>query len=311
MSAIICQSMLNETSAIYRLQMLKTSKEIPETIRAKEIYNQLCTRVSMDTTKSYSTSFSIGILCLDRSIRAAIYQIYGFVRLADEIVDTFHGFEKESLLDEYERDTFLAIDRKISTNPILHSFQQVVNRYGIDMDLIVAFLYSMRMDLDPRVYDKSNYDKYIYGSAEVVGQMCLYVFVNGDQQEYDQLSPGAKMLGSAFQKINFLRDINSDAMELGRVYFPGVDLNQFDEEMKHQLLDEIELEFEQAYIAIKKLPHHAKFGVFVAYIYYRHLTKHIRNRPAGQLLKGRVRISNRTKFWLLLKAYFNYYCGKI
>lgn len=270
----------------------------------KILYDQVSAKISQITTQKYSTSFSLGILCLDKSIRTPIYQIYGFVRIADEIVDSFHDYDKEMLLDEFERDTYLSIERKISTNPILNSFQEALHRYKIDIKLIKSFLHSMRMDLEAKSYDYSKYDEYIYGSAEAVGLMCLYVFVNGNQSEFNLLAPPARILGSAFQKINFLRDIQADATELGRVYFPNLDLKKFDDQMKISLLEEIDLEFDEALMGIKKLPKSSQFGVYVAYIYYRDLASKIKKTPANILLTKRIRISNWRKIWLLVHSYF-------
>lgn len=277
----------------------------------KILYDQLSAEISKQTTKKYSTSFSLGIFCLDKSIRKPIYQIYGFVRVADEIVDSFHEYNKKQLLDEFEKEAHLSIERKISTNPILNSFQEAVNTYKIDVELIKSFLYSMHMDLDARIYEKESYDKYIYGSAEVVGLMCLYVFVNGDKSEFERLSPEAKKLGSAFQKINFLRDIHQDGVELGRTYFPEVDLTEFDDKIKNKLLKEIDLEFDEAFIGIKKLPKNAQFGVYVAYIYYRDLSSQIKNMSAKVLLTKRASVSSNRKLWLLIKSYFKYKINQI
>jgi phytoene/squalene synthetase len=269
----------------------------------KSLYDAISLKASKDITKKYSTSFSIGILCLDRSIRDAIYRIYGFVRVADEIVDSFHGYEKEVLLDEFELETFKSIERAISTNPVLNSFQLAVNRYNINLDLIKSFLYSMRMDLNAKNHDKTSYDTYIYGSAEVVGLMCLYVFVDGRMEDYIRLKPKAMKLGSAFQKINFLRDIKEDSLALDRVYFPHLDLTRFDNDTKNQLLEEIELEFEEALNGIRELPATSQFGVYVAYLYYKELCKTIRQLSAKELLIKRARVSTFKKTCLLLKAY--------
>lgn len=269
----------------------------------KSLYDAVSLKASIDITKKYSTSFSIGILCLDRSIRDAIYQIYGFVRVADEIVDSFHGYDKEALLDEFEADTYKSIERGISTNPVLNSFQLAVNRYNIDIDLIKSFLHSMRMDLNAKNHDKTSYDTYIYGSAEVVGLMCLYVFVDGNLEDYIRLKPKAMKLGSAFQKINFLRDIKEDSLALGRIYFPHLDLSHFDNYTKNQLLEEIEIEFETALNGIRELPSTSQFGVYVAYLYYRELCHTIRHMPAKELLVKRARVSTFKKTCLLLKAY--------
>lgn len=270
----------------------------------KSLYDAISLRASIDITKKYSTSFSIGILCLDRSIRDAIYQIYGFVRVADEIVDSFHGYDKEALLDEFEADTYKSIERGISTNPVLNSFQLAVNRYNIDIDLIKSFLHSMRMDLNAKNHDKTSYDTYIYGSAEVVGLMCLYVFVNGDMEEYIRLRPMAMKLGSAFQKINFLRDIKEDSLHLGRVYFPGLNLAKFDNEIKNKLVEEIEFEFEVAIEGIKNLPNTSKFGVYLAFLYYKKLTSQIHVMKAKDLLIQRASVSNFAKMGLAIKVIF-------
>lgn len=269
----------------------------------KEVYDLLSGNISKQVTRAYSTSFSLGILSLDKSIRLPIYQIYGFVRLADEIVDSFHDFNKKQLLDEFEVDLYNALKRRISTNPILNSFQEVVHKYNIDYSLIDAFMYSMRMDLEATTHDSLSYDKYIYGSAEVVGLMCLYVFVNGNNKEYNKLAEYAKILGSAFQKINFLRDINADAIDLGRVYFPGVDLSDFSDIVKNKLLDEIKHEFDQAYIGIKALPKSARLGVYVAYIYYLELYKIIKKTSAKTLLEKRASVPNIKKLSLLIFAF--------
>lgn len=281
-----------------------SSKSIDMTLSSKILFDDVSRSISKIITKKYSTSFSLGILCLDKSIRNAIYQIYGFVRVADEIVDSFHGYEQKEMLDEFELDTFKSIQRKISTHPVLNSFQSVVNQYQIDKKLIESFLYSMRMDLDKKNYDTTNYEKYIYGSAEVVGLMCLQVFVNGNRAEYERLKPAAMKLGSAFQKINFLRDLKADAYELGRVYFPSVDLTHFDENTKNRLLIEIDTEFNEAYLGIKQLPKVAQFGVYVAYIYYRELAKVIRKMSAKELLTKRASVKNYKKFYLLVKSLF-------
>lgn len=280
-------------------ELAETSMELTS---PKSLYDEISLSTSIHITKKYSTSFSIGILCLDKSIRNAIYQIYGFVRVADEIVDSFHGYNKKELLDEFEQETFKSIERRISTNPVLNSFQAVVNRYNIDLSLIKSFLTSMRMDLESKSHDKSTYDTYIYGSAEVVGLMCLYVFVNGDMEEYIRLRPRAMKLGSAFQKINFLRDIKEDSMHLGRVYFPNLNLMRFDDELKNKLVDEIDLEFDIALEGIKELPQTSKFGVYVAYLYYKALTSKIYKMPAHELLKKRASVNNFKKLILAFRV---------
>lgn len=277
----------------------------------KQLYDDVSAEISKIITNKYSTSFSLGIYCLAASIRKPIYQIYGFVRVADEIVDSFHDFDKKQLLDEFELETYKSIERKISTNPVLNSFQEAVNTFKINRELIISFLHSMRMDLESRTYEKDSYDTYIYGSAEVVGLMCLYVFVEGDRAEYERLAPEAKKLGSAFQKINFLRDIHQDGVELGRTYFPNVDLSRFDDTIKNELIEEISLEFDEALLGIKKLPKNAQFGVYVAYIYYRDLSSQIKKMPSQILLNRRARVSNYRKTWLLTKSFIKYKLNRI
>lgn len=271
-----------------------------------EFYNNVSLQLSKKVTWNYSTSFTLGIRTLHRKLHNPIYAIYGFVRLADEIVDTFHDFDKAKLLQRFISDTWQAIDERISTNPILHSFQLIVHRYDIDRDLIEAFLHSMEMDLHNHSYNANGYNEYIYGSAEVVGLMCLKVFCNGDEKEYNRLKEPARKLGAAFQKVNFLRDMKSDFSERGRIYFPGVDFNFFNDTMKKQIEDEIESDFNEAYEGIKSLPSEAKFGVYVAYIYYRALLKRIRKEPAGVIRNARVRVPNKQKFALLLSSWVRY-----
>jgi len=239
-------------------------------------------------------------------LRNPIYSIYGFVRFADEIVDTFHQHNKKQLLDRFKKDTYLAIEEKISLNPILHSFQQTVNDYSIDHVLIDQFLTSMEMDLDGKKYSQASFEQYILGSAEVVGLMCLKVFCNGDQQAYDNLRPMAMRLGSAFQKINFLRDLKADYVDLGRAYFPGVDIERFDAESKKKIETSIAEDFREGYLGIKSLPKEAKLGVYVAYLYYLALFKKIKNTPAKSVLKRRIRIRNRQKFSILFYSYIKY-----
>jgi phytoene/squalene synthetase len=259
--------------------------------------------LSKRLTISYSTSFSWGIKAFAPEFRDPIYAIYGFVRVADEIVDTFHEFDKETLLQKFRRDTNEAIESGISTNPIIHAFQKVVNDFNIDIKLIDAFLDSMEMDLHESSYQRDDYDKYIYGSAEVVGLMCLYVFVNGDSEKYKKLEHSARMLGSAFQKVNFLRDIKSDLAERGRIYLPDVNKEyMINNENKKKLEKEIDAEFHQAFLGIVKLPIGVKLGVYSAYLYYIMLFKKIKRLDVNQLLNRRVRISNYHKFYLLLKS---------
>ena len=243
----------------------------------KELFDQVALKCSKLTTNSYSTSFSLGIKFLDKSIHNEIYAIYGFVRFADEIVDSFHDYFKEELLEEFKQETWRAIERKISLNPILNSFQWVINKYDIDHELIKSFLESMSMDLKDQVYDKDLYEKYILGSAKVVGLMCLKVFVNGSQAKYDELKEPAMSLGSAFQKINFLRDLGQDSNELGRSYFPQLQNQNLDQATKEELIIEIKKDFEDARAGIQKLPKNSRFGVYVAYTYYLDLLKKISN----------------------------------
>lgn len=304
MSLSLGSSLTVETVVEEKLITMPSSSHNMELTSSKYHFDEISDLTAKNITKKYSTSFSIGILCLDKSIRNAIYQIYGFVRVADEIVDSFHGYDKKALLDEFEEDTYKSIERRISTNPVLNSFQTAVHTYNIDKKLIEAFLYSMRMDLEASKHDKSSYDKYIYGSAEVVGLMCLCVFVNGDMTKYSRLKPQAMKLGSAFQKINFLRDIKEDSMQLGRIYFPSLNLTKFDDKTKDELITEIELEFDIALTGIKNLPLKARFGVYLAYLYYRALTTNIKQMPAIDLLKQRASVSNFTKLLLAFKVIF-------
>lgn len=265
----------------------------------KEVFDRLSFRCSRLTTGTYSTSFSLGIACLDRSLRDPIHSVYGFVRLADEIVDSFHDFNKAELLLRFSEDTHRAITEGISLNPILNSFQFVVNQFGIERELIDQFMESMQMDLEQKEHDLKSYDKYILGSAEVVGLMCLRVFCKGDDGQYHHLKSYAMRLGSAFQKINFLRDLNADYMVLGRTYFPGVDVGQFDAVTKRRIEQNIAADFEEGYKGIRQLPRHARFGVYVAYVYYLALFRKIRNTPSERMLNSRIRIPNRHKAGLL------------
>lgn len=273
----------------------------------KELFDRISHRTSSMVTKSYSTSFSLGILFLDKSLHQHIYSIYGFVRFADEIVDTFHGHDKQFLLDDFQKQTHDAIDRGISLNPILNSFQETVNEFQIDRDLIDTFLASMRMDINPlESYSQKEYEDYILGSAEVVGLMCLKVFCYGKQDQYDALKFEAMKLGSAFQKINFLRDLNADYYELGRTYFPGIDISDFNNETKALIEADIEKDFSTGYKGILKLPKKARFGVYVAYVYYYALFQKIKATPAEVILSKRVRIPNHNKYGLLLSSYFKH-----
>lgn len=266
----------------------------------KALFDDVSMQCSRLSTQLYSTSFSLGIRCLDKSLRDPIHSIYGFVRFADEIVDSFHEYNKETLLNRFETETYQAIDDKISLNPILNSFQHTVNQYNIEHELIENFLKSMRMDLSMKSFDANGIDEYILGSAEVVGLMCLRVFCNGDNTLYQKLKGNAMKLGSAFQKINFLRDLKADYETLGRNYFPGLDFHHFDDNAKKKIESEIAHEFAEGYQGIKQLPQKAKFGVYIAYIYYSALFKKIRNTPPRQVMTSRIRIRNRYKITLLL-----------
>ena len=269
----------------------------------KEIFDQLSREMSKMTTKRYSTSFSIGIRFLHNDLRDPIYSVYGFVRFADEIVDSFDGHNKSYLLDKFTKDTYEAIENKISLNPILNSFQEVVNKYQIPHELIDTFLRSMEMDLEKKAYNKDGYDEYILGSAEVVGLMCLKIFLEGDHNEYEKLKKYAMKLGSAFQKINFLRDLNEDYNELGRTYFPGINLNDFNNTVKKNIENDIEVDFELGYKGILMLPKKARFGVYMAYKYYFKLFKKIKRTNAEVILEERVRIPNRNKARILVTSY--------
>ena len=266
----------------------------------KYIYDNISQECSKNTTQTYSTSFSLGIKALNKELHQPIYNIYGFVRLADEIVDTFHDFDKETLLLKFKNDTHEAIKDRISLNPILNSFQDVVNSYNIDLDLVDTFLNSMEMDLNPTTYDESKYEKYILGSAQVVGLMCLKVFLNGNQIQYNELKPHAMSLGSAFQKINFLRDIKADYNNLGRTYFPNVDMDAFNLEDKVLIERDIQKDFEHALIGVKKLPKSSRAGVYLTYVYYYKLFEKIQSISYSKILSQRIRINNFRKMYLVL-----------
>lgn len=269
----------------------------------KALYDSVSIRSSRMITKAYSTSFSLGILGLDKKYHDPIYAIYGFVRFADEIVDSFEGYPQKELLERFWKDTYLALDEKISLNPVLNSFQQVVNTFEIDRGLIETFLKSMEMDLYKNDYDEEGYKAYILGSAEVVGLMCLKVFVDGSEERYQTLKMPAMQLGSAFQKINFLRDLHADYKKLGRTYFPGVDLNNFDETVKTEIEADIDIDFRAGYEGIKQLPKGARFGVYIAYVYYYSLFKKIKKTHCDIILSQRVRISNKRKYGLFLSSF--------
>ena len=268
----------------------------------KNLYDEVSLKCSEITTKYYSTSFSLGIRLLDKEIHSPIYSIYGFVRLADEIVDSFHEFDKAKLLNEFKENTKQAIENKISLNPILNSFQEVVNKHNIDWEHIQDFLSSMESDLNQKKHDEDSYKQYIKGSAEAVGLMCLRVFCNNDNKLYNDLEKYAIYLGSVFQKVNFIRDISADYNELKRVYFPQLNINEFNEEEKNKIEDDIEKEFSLALIGIKQLPKSAKKGVFLAYSYYYSLFKKIKSTPADKIMTKRIRIPNFTKFLILIKV---------
>ena len=273
----------------------------------KELFDKISYKCSHEVTSLYSTSFSLAVKMLSPKIQKDIYAIYGFVRFADEIVDTFHDYEKEVLLDEFEDDLGKALSRGLSLNPILNSFQDVENRYGIDIELINSFLKSMRADLHKQDYgDVSDYEEYIYGSADVVGLMCLKVFVQGDAKKYEELREPAMKLGSAFQKVNFLRDHKDDTQNLHRSYFPHIEGTFMDAESKRKIIEEIHNDFDDAYKGILKLPMEAKFGVYTAYIYYKKLLVKLTRTDAEKILEKRIRISNPMKMFLLTKSFVSY-----
>ena len=274
----------------------------------KELFDQVSFDTSKLVTKKYSTSFSLAVKMLSPTIRSAIYNIYGFVRFADEIVDTFHDYKNEELLDDFEKEYYKALENGISLNPILNSFQATVKRYNITDDLVKSFLKSMRADLSKTAYEtQEEYNEYIYGSADVVGLMCLKVFVDGDDEKYNELKNAAMRLGSAFQKVNFLRDLKDDFELLNRSYFPNVDLTSLDTESKHLIIQEIEDDFDFAFNhGILKLPVEAKFGVYMAYRYYRRLLKKLNSVPSSEIIETRVRISDPMKINLLARSYVKY-----
>jgi len=277
----------------------------------KIIFDNVSAECSKIVTKRYSTSFALGINFLGRELRAPIYAIYGFVRLADEIVDSFHDYDKVALLAKFRRDCFEAIDEGISLNPILHTFQQVVNQFQIERELITLFLESMEMDLQRETYTPEKYERYILGSAQVVGLMCLHVFTNGDKTAYECLKDAAMMLGSAFQKVNFLRDINADYYVLSRTYFPDVDLSTFSDSEKKQIETDIQREFDAALVGIRNLPETSRRGVYLAYVYYQKLFDKIKNKSAKQVLEARIRISNLRKFALMFNSTVRYKTNRL
>lgn len=272
----------------------------------KQKFDIVSLNCSKYTTKYYSTSFSLGILFLDKEFRDSIYSIYGFVRFADEIVDSFHDYNRRYLLEKFRADTYDALENKISLNPILNCFQQTVHQAKIDQQLIDLFLDSMAMDLERVEYNSSTYDRYILGSAEVVGLMCLKVFVKGDARLYEKLKPSAMKLGAAFQKVNFLRDIKYDHDDLGRMYFPGVDISNFTTHEKRQIEGEIINDFQEALAGIKQLSTGSRRGVYLAYFYYKKLFDRIRYTPANDIMKKRIRIPNGYKFLFMVNSYIRH-----
>ncbi len=273
---------------------------------SKAIFDNVSIKCSKATTNAYSTSFSLGIKCLEKQLQNPIYSLYGFVRFADEIVDAFHDYDKKKLLDRFKEETHRAIEEKISLNPILNSFQATVHQYNIEPALYDQFLKSMEFDLTKRAYDESEIKEYILGSAEVVGLMSLRVFCKGDDDLFQELKPSAQRLGAAFQKINFLRDLNADYNQMGRTYFPGVDLSKFDEATKRKIEDDIAQDFHEGYLGIKQLPRSARFGVYVAYLYFLALFEKIKNTPCHQVLNYRIRIRNRRKLSILAYSFFKH-----
>lgn len=267
------------------------------------LFDETSKDISRKISLNYSTSFSLGIKLLAKEYRWAVFSTYGFVRLADEIVDTFHGFNKERLLADFKKQTYQAIEDGISTNPVLHSFQMAANQFGIGNDLIEPFFNSMEEDLGKTSHDEMSYNEYIYGSAEVVGLMCLKIFCKGDHAQYTSLVPFARSLGAAFQKVNFLRDIKSDVEERGRVYFPNIDFTQFTDMEKMDIIHDVKKDFDHALIGIKKLPIGCRLGVYTAYIYYLKLLEKIERTTANEILQSRIRIPNSQKVVLLAKSY--------
>jgi len=278
----------------------------------KSIFDNVSRECSKAVTNAYSTSFSLATKMLSDSIRQDIYNIYGFVRFADEIVDTFHDYDKQKLFNNFERDLEAALIDKISLNPILNSFQETYHNYGIDKHLVDSFMKSMRLDLHKKDYlTEQEYKDYIYGSADVVGLMCLKVFVNGDNNQYEDLKDSAMSLGSAFQKVNFLRDLKADFEDLSRTYFPNTDLNQLDETSKQAIISDIEADFKKGLEGIKRLPIEAKFGVFMAYRYYNKLLDKLKKTPALQIKSTRIRVPNYRKVELLTRSYVKYHLNLI
>jgi len=272
----------------------------------KRLFDQVSNNCSKLATRTYSTSFSLGIYCLQRKLHNPIYSIYGFVRLADEIVDSFHKYDKATLLKEFKDETYKAIERKISLNPILNSFQEVVNAYGIEQELIDSFLYSMEQDLNKNTHNTYSYTNYIFGSAEVVGLMCLRVFTQNSEDDYQRLKPAAMKLGAAFQKVNFLRDLKADYQTLGRVYFPDIDMKRFSETEKAEIEQDIENDFNAALEGIRQLPDSCRFGVYVAYVYYKSLFNKIKSASPEGIMTERIRVPNYKKLSLLAGSFLKH-----
>ena len=273
----------------------------------KELFDSVSSDCSKIVTNSYSTSFSLATRMLSSSIRTHIYNIYGFVRFADEIVDTFHSYNKMELFNRFEESLYLAISNKISLNPILNSFQMTVNLYHIDIDFIKSFMTSMRWDLSKKTYKtEKEYKDYIYGSADVVGLMCLKVFVKGDKRLFEKLKKPAMHLGSAFQKVNFLRDLKSDTENLNRLYFPDVNIDSFDEYSKSKIINEIKEDFKQGKTGIFQLPNESKFGVYTAYKYYLRLLKKLKKTPSTEIKSKRIRVANYQKADVLARSFIRY-----
>lgn len=276
-----------------------------------QLYEKNNLQVSKLTTKNYSTSFSLGVRMLNKKFHNPIYGIYGYVRYADEIVDTFYNYPRENMLDEFITETYQAIERKISTNPIIDSFQRVVNQYNIEREHIEAFLNSMKMDLEHKEYNKTLGEKYVYGSAEVVGLMCLRIFYYDDDMAYEKLKPYARKLGEAFQKVNFLRDLQSDYDERGRIYFNNVLDNGFTEETKKEIEKNIEQDLQEAFKGIKMLHKEVRLGVYLAYKYYRKLFRKIQKADSETIMNGRLRIPNSQKMYLLVNAWIKHSVNRV
>lgn len=277
----------------------------------KALFDKTSIQCSRLTTRTYSTSFSLGIMCLRKDLRNPVFSVYGFVRFADEIVDSFHQYNRRALLEKFRRDTWEALDERISLNPILNSFQETAHHYQIDRDLIEVFLKSMQMDLDRSHHDEPSFKQYVTGSAEAVGLMCLRIFSRGHSDLYEQLKPYAMALGSAFQKVNFLRDLRADQIEMGRTYFPSMEKHGLTPANKKAIEEDLKKEFEDGLHGIKKLPRAARFGVYVAYMYYLALYRKIRNTPAEKVLSSRIRISNRYKATLLASSFVKHQLNMI